>query len=253
MENYQCSQAAIGQLCIVSYRWLDNSYQFSCQWWLVSSNRQHGWEPFLWATADTWFSSPDSRETCRMHFSWDLVKVCTTASVPLSFDNDLFLPHRTFFRSHTVPSIPNLSGYLVIDTWRWRVSNSVRHRLRPSFMFLYSNKKIKKKLYNPLPLLKGKVSSHLVNYLSLLATELKIKEKRMATSTNHDQSADFVAFLLPAAAIHVVCTRAIPRLCRHVHSKQTETRVYTATLSYTALYFYDKGNVHIFPFHHTPS
>ena len=25
MENYQCSQAVIGQLCIVSYRWLDNS------------------------------------------------------------------------------------------------------------------------------------------------------------------------------------------------------------------------------------
>ena len=24
-ENYQCSQAVIGQLCIVSYRWLDNS------------------------------------------------------------------------------------------------------------------------------------------------------------------------------------------------------------------------------------
>ena len=25
MKNYQCSQAVIGQLCIVSYRWLDNS------------------------------------------------------------------------------------------------------------------------------------------------------------------------------------------------------------------------------------
>ena len=24
-ENYQCSQAVIGQLCIVSYRWLANS------------------------------------------------------------------------------------------------------------------------------------------------------------------------------------------------------------------------------------
>ena len=73
----------------------------------------------FWARKIVWtldFSIPISREHCLNDFFGDRAKTCMTASALPSSTGFLFIPHRPFSTSCTVPSTSNLSRNLVIVT-----------------------------------------------------------------------------------------------------------------------------------------
>ena len=95
--------------------------------WIVANGISLISQFHFWARKIQWtldFSIPISQEHCLNDFFGDRAKTCMTASAHSSSVELLFLPHRPFNTSCTVPSTSNLSRILVIATIVGGVPNS---------------------------------------------------------------------------------------------------------------------------------